>query len=141
MIASTTGSIYNHTLLLESSKDQVVNMVVELENNTGKAFYGHNKQVIPAGSKFYMVAQLNPSATTGITQPTTPGTAFDKSKVFQQDFTTIANLTIVSNNDGEHDKGLGAAYNVIPDLRTPALSIGLSVDLTWQAGLTFNVDM
>ena len=141
MIASTTGSIYNHTLLLESSKDQAVNMVVELENNTGKAFYGHNQQVIPAGSKFYMVAQLNPSATTGITQPTSAGTAFDRTKVFQQDFTTIANLKIVSNNDEGHDKGLGAAYNVIPDLRTPALSIGLSVDLTWQTGLTFDVDM
>lgn len=141
MIASTTGSIYNHTLLLESAKDQVVNMVVELENNTGKAFYGHDKQVIPAGSKFYMVAQLNPSATTGVTPPTSAGTAFDKSKVFQQDFTTIANLKIVSNNDGDHDKGLGAAYNVIPDLRTPALSIGLSVDLNWQAGLTFDIDM
>jgi hypothetical protein len=138
MIASTSGSIYNHTLLLESSKNQAVNMVVELENNTGKAFYGHNKQVIPAGSKFYMVAQLNPSAGT---QPQSPGTAFDNTKVFQQDFTTIANLKIVTNDDGEHDKGLGAAYNVIPDLRTPALSIGLSVDLNWQAGLTFDVDM
>lgn len=141
MIASTTGSIYNHTLLLESSKDQAVNMVVELENNTGKAFYGHNKQVIPAGSKFYMVAQLNPSATSGVTQPTSAGTAFDRTKVFQQDFTTIANLKIVSNDADGHDKGLGAAYNVIPDLRTPALSIGLSVDLTWQTGLTFDVDM
>ena len=141
MIASTTGSIYNHTLLLESSKNKAVNMVVELENNTGKAFYGHNKQVIPAGSKFYMVAQLNPSATTGITQPTSAGTAFDNTKVFQQDFTTIANLKIVSNDADGHDKGLGAAYNVIPDLRTPALSIGLSVDLTWQTGLTFDVDM
>ena len=141
MIASTTGSIYNHTLLLESSKDQTVNMVVELENNTGKAFYGYNKQVIPAGSKFYMVAQLNPSATTGVTPPTSAGTAFDKTKVFQQDFTTIANLKIVSNDADGHDKGLGAAYNVIPDLRTPALSIGLSVDLTWQTGLTFDVDM
>ena len=141
MIASTTGSIYNHTLLLESSKDQAVNMVVELENNTGKAFYGHNQQVIPAGSKFYMVAQLNPSATTGISQPTSAGTAFDRTKVFQQDFTTIANLKIVSNDADGHDQGLGAAYNVIPDLRTPALSIGLSVDLTWQTGLTFDVDM
>lgn len=141
MIASTTGSIYNHTLLLESSKNQVVNMVVELENNTGKAFYGHNQQVIPAGSKFYMVAQLNPSATSGVTPPTPAGTAFDNTKVFQQDFTTIANLKIVSNAADGHDKGLGAAYNVIPDLRTPALSIGLSVDLTWQTGLTFDVDM
>lgn len=59
---------------------------------------------------------------------------------------TTANFTIQQNiKDGtsnpNQDKGLGAAYNVIPDLRTPALSIGLSVDLTWQNGLTFDVDL
>lgn len=58
-----------------------------------------------------------------------------------QDYVTTANFTIKVNDGTSHDQGLGAAYNVIPDLRTPALSIGLSVDLTWQAGLTFNVDM
>ena len=141
MIASTSGSPVNHTLLLETPEDQPVNIVVEFENNSGNVFRGHNNELIPAGAKFYMVAQLNPSAKTGITQPTPAGTAFDNTKVFQQDFTTIANLKIVSNDVDGHDKGLGAAYNVIPDLRTPALSIGLSVDLTWQAGLTFNIDM
>ena len=45
----------------------------------------------------------------------------------------------MENSDTNHDKGLGAAYNVIPDLRTPALSIGMSVDLNWQSGLTFNI--
>ena len=58
-----------------------------------------------------------------------------------QDYVTTANFTIVKNDGTSHANGLGAAYNVIPDLRTPALSIGLSVDLTWQSGLTFNVDL
>lgn len=145
---TTSTNFYNHTLCLESASNQHVYMVVELQNNSGNEFHGYNDEVIPAGSKFYMVAELNPEATSGVTQPTTKtGSTFDKTKVFQQDFTTIANLKIL-RNDGTtsgsittYDKGLGAAYNVIPDLRTPALSIGLSVDLTWQAGLTFNVDM
>ena len=66
--------------------------------------------------------------------------------MFKQDYVTSANFTIQANTKDastspNQDKGLGAAYNVIPDLRTPALSIGLSVDLTWQSGLTFDVDL
>lgn len=139
MATTSNGSAVNHTLVLETADKQPVYMVVELENNTGKDFAGHNGDIIKAGANFYMVAKLDPSSTTSgeVTQPGTTALT----KVFQQDYTTTANLTIVSNTDTNHDKGLGAAYNVIPDLRTPALSIGLSVDLTWQSGLTFNIDM
>lgn len=141
MIASTSGSLYNHTLLLETPEKTPVYMVVEFKNNSGKEFHGYNNEVIPAGSKFYMVAELNPDATSGVTQPTGTNTAFNKEKVIQQDFTTIANLTIGASSTSGGNTGLGAAYNVIPDLRTPALSIGMSVDLTWQSGLTFDIDM
>lgn len=137
MKATTAGSSVNHTLLLETPEDQAVNIVVEFTNNSGNVFRGHNNELIPAGAKFYMVAQLNPSATSGVTQP---GGGNIKN-VILQDYVTKANLSINSNDADGHDKGLGAAYNVIPDLRTPALSIGLSVDLTWQSGLTFDVDM
>ena len=139
MAAKTEGSAVNHTLVLETIADQPAYMVVELENNTGKDFFGHNGEIIKAGANFYMVAKLDPSSQTS-GEVTQPGTT-KLTKVFQQDYTTTANLKIVENNGTNHDKGLGAAYNVIPDLRTPALSIGLSVDLTWQSGLTFNVDM
>ena len=137
MIASTSGSPVNHTLPLETPEDQPVNIVVEFENNSGNVFRGHNNELIPAGAKFYMVAQLNPSATSGVTQPKDGSIR----NVILQDYVTTANLSINTNDGNDHDKGLGAAYNVIPDLRTPALSIGLSVDLTWQTGLTFDVDM
>lgn len=142
MAATVNGSAVNHTLVLETADKQPVYMVVELENNTGKDFAGHNGDIIKAGANFYMVAKLDPSSKTSgeVTQPGNSGTT-TLSRVFQQDYVTTANLTIVSNNDDNHDKGLGAAYNVIPDLRTPALSIGLSVDLTWQTGLTFNINM
>ena len=49
-----------------------------------------------------------------------------------QDYTTVANLTI---------KSLKNAYSTVPDLRSIQLNLGLSVDLTWQSGLTFNVDI
>lgn len=137
MIASTSGSPVNHTLLLETPASSAVNIVVEFTNNSGNVFRGHNNELIPAGAKFYMVAKLDPSDQNGVKQP--QGETINQ--VFRQDYTTVANLTINTNDATDHNKGLGAAYNVIPDLRTPALSIGLSVDLSWQSGLTFNIDM
>ena len=53
-------------------------------------------------------------------------------RVFVQDYTTTANFTI---------KDLKKAYVTIPDLRASQLQLGLSVDLTWQSGLTFDVDL
>lgn len=138
MAAKTEGSAVNHTLVLETIADQPAYMVVELENNTGKDFSGHNGEIIKVGANFYMVAKLDPKSTTN-DEVKQPETSTSLTKVFQQDYTTVANLTIMENSDTNHDKGLGAAYNVIPDLRTPALSIGMSVDLNWQSGLTFNI--
>lgn len=131
--ATTTASTANNTLVLQTPADEDVNVLLELTNNTGKRFKGKDGYV-PAGGKFYLLAPLTPSKGTGYTAGTLD-------KVFMQDYVTTANFTIVKNDGTNHDKGLGAAYNVIPDLRTPALSIGLSVDLKWQSGLTFNIDM
>ena len=61
-------------------------------------------------------------------------------QVFKQDYKTIANFSISQNTGDEHKKGLGAAYNTIPDLRTPQLELGLSVDLHWEEGITFDVE-
>ena len=136
--ATTGGSTANNTLALETPADENVNVLLELTNNTGKRFKGKNGY-IPNGAKFYLLGTLTP----------TNGTGYEKDKldqVFKQDYVTTANFTIKQNvkNDTDNpnqNQGLGAAYNVIPDLRTPALSIGLSVDLTWQTGLTFDVNM
>ena len=133
--ATTNGSTANNTLVLETPADENVNVLLELTNNTGKRFKGKDGY-IPAGAKFYLLGTLTPSK--GQIDGQTSTTL---NQVFKQDYVTTANFTIVTNDGKDHDKGLGAAYNVIPDLRTPALSIGLSVDLTWQTGLTFNVDM
>ena len=138
--ATTTGSTANNTLVLETPADENVNVLLELTNNTGKRFKGKDGY-IPAGAKFYLLGTLTPSNGKIDGQASTT-----LNQVFKQDYVTTANFTIQKNSldastNPNQDKGLGAAYNVIPDLRTPALSIGLSVDLTWQTGLTFDVDM
>lgn len=125
-INAKQGSAYsaiNHTLALETEKATAINIALEFKNNTDKDFYGINHNIIPAGSKFYLIAKL------------TPGTnEFDNpdglTQVFKQDYTTTAKLTI-----GE--LSLQKAYNVIPDLRSPKLEFGLSVDLEWKKGITF----
>ena len=118
-----TASDPMYTLALETKADQVVNIAVEFEN-TGDDFYGVNHQVIPAGTKFYLVAQLDPTKAKNYASG-------ELDKVFFQDHATQLDLTI-----GE--TSLQNAYNVVPDLRSPKLEFGLSVNLEWQQGLIFD---
>ena len=61
----------------------------------------------------------------------TTETTGNKKLIFEQDFKTIAKFLI--------KKLQGTAYNTIPDLRSPKLELGLSVDLEWQAGYEFDL--
>lgn len=121
IVAKKDGDAYsaaNSTLVLENGTSNVM-IAVEMLNNKAD-FYGYNNQLIPLNSKFYVVAELQASAATET-----------GSHVFKQDFTTTAKLTL---------QNLRNAYNTIPDLRTPELELGFSVDLTWQSGHTYEVD-
>lgn len=128
-----TGTLpYNYTLVLdnkdissENADQSNVNVVIELENNAAD-FYGADG-LIPEGSKFYLAGTLDLNATNSV-KP-------NDSKVdhvFVKDHTTVANFTI---------KNLKKAYNCIPDLRTSKINVGLAVDLTWQKGITFDVEL
>lgn len=119
----------NYTLVLDNNNNtstKSIYVAVELVNNTGIDFYGKDGMV-PAGGKFYLVGKLDPEATTGVTKPTAT-----VDRVFLKDYTTKANLTI---------KDLKNAYNVIPDLRSTAISVGLAVNLDWQTGIKFDVEI
>jgi hypothetical protein len=131
---TTAPTVNNYTLVLETpgiptpgsapvadTNDEVVRVAVELENG-GDDFFGINDELIPSGTRFYLVAELKVSSSWTTDMP---------KKIFQQDYKTTANFTIGENS-------LCKAYNTIPDLRTPKLELGLAVDLTWQPGLTFN---
>ena len=130
----------NYTLALETAAEQDVYVVLEFLNS-GDDFQGFDG-VVKKGCKFYMVAQLVPDE--DVTDKVS-GTANTGKKVFKQDFNTIANFTIGAgakdgNGDGISDtpEGFANAYVTIPDLRTPQLELGFSVDLTWREGITFN---
>ena len=117
----------NYTLVLDNKNSSTTNaaqskvyVTVELENNMGD-FYG-KEGLIPKGSRFYLVGELDPTNKTTTTAD----------HVFVKDHTTVANFTI---------KNLQNAYNHIPDMRTSKINVGLAVDLTWQKGIEFNVDL
>lgn len=130
--AVETGTLpYNYTLVLdnkdtssEGARQSNVNIVIELENNAAD-FYGDDG-LIPKDSKFYLAGTLDLSKY----NKTEDGTTLDH--VFIKDHTTVANFTIVD---------LKKAYNCIPDLRTSKINVGLAVDLSWQKGITFDVDL
>ena len=118
---STTPTTGNYTLVFDnkSTDKKPVFVTIELENNSDMDFYGQDG-IILKGTKFYLVGKLD----------ATENTEFDR--VFVQDHITTANFTI---------KDLKKAYNCIPDLRTSGINVGLAVDLSWQEGITFNVDL
>ena len=144
-----TQSDANYTLVFDnyvnpqstSTSQEVVNIAIELENNSNAEFYGVDGK-IAKGQKFYLIGKLDPndnqnSGTVSgtITWPETTKSNFPATgtnRVFIQDYTTKANFTINS---------LKNAYVTIPDLRASKLQLGLSVDLTWQTGLTFDVSI
>lgn len=112
-----TSGLKNRTLVLETagSVGEKVNFALEFTNNSSQAFYGKDG-LVPVGGKFYLVGQLNADGS--------------HAKVFEKDHYTKATVTINS---------LKNAYNCIPDLRSPKLELGLSVDLTWEEGLSQDV--
>ena len=132
----TTAGGTNYTLLFDnwsSGNQEEVLVAIELENNSNTDFYGVDG-VIKKNQKFYLLAKLSLNNTTPLSWPSFGSTyRFPQAtvdRVFIQDFTTTANFTINS---------LKNAYVTIPDLRASKLQLGLSVDLKWQSGLTFEV--
>lgn len=141
LVKSTQGTSTNYTLALQTEQTEAKYVALEFLNNCAD-FEGADG-IIPSGGKFYLVGKLDPAADTGVTgySATTTG----KDRVFTQDFKTIVSFTInAGSNDStspNHGKGLATATNGIPDLRTSQKELGLSVDMTWQEGLTFTVTM
>ena len=147
----TGNPVSNYTLVLDNFTDAPtgqpkVNVAVELVN-TAEDFYGKDG-LIAKGQKFYLIATLDPSQGTAVKWPSydESNTTFNlkdsykdrypvqygKNRVFVQDFTTKADFTINT---------LKNAYVTLPDLRASLLQLGLSVDLTWQTGMTFDVPL
>ena len=100
------------TLLLQSPDGEDVMIVLEFRNNSDKDFTGVDG-IVYKGTKFYLVGKLQLSEATGD----------DKTRVFTQDQTTTAKLRV---------DGLAKAYNVMPNLLSPRLEIGVTLTTDWE---------
>ena len=110
----------NTTLVLETPANTDEYIALEFTNTSTKDFYGVNG-IVPVGGKFYLVGQLSSALATET-----------ENKVFKQDYTTTVRVAI---------KDLKSAYVTIPDLKAPELEIGLSVDLHWESGHTYDLEL
>ena len=145
-IPATGTSAANYTLVFDNfnataaanNQDQdKVYVALELVNNTEMDFYGEHG-LIRKGGTFYLIGELNPKdkapTWADSDHPLPPykadGTTNKVSRVFIQDYMTSVNFKI-----GEYS--LQHAYLTVPDLRYSALTLGLSVDMTWSTGIDF----
>ena len=138
----------NYNASLGADAQQKVYVALEFKNCTGKSFWAKENMVRPGGT-FYLIGLLDPAASGGnatnlstIAFPTsaTPyalppydadGNTIQAKRVFIQDYMTTANFVMGANS-------LQKAYLTVPDLRSTQISLGLSVDLNWSAGLNFD---
>ena len=100
---------------------------IQFENAGNQIIVGKDNELIYPGTRFYLLGTLKPFDNT---QQKYVGTDNAIKKAFVQDYVTTAKFTVQSFKN---------AYHTLPDLRTPSLEIGLSVDLTWKTGITQNI--
>ena len=157
-VPKTAGSASapNYTILFDNytteTSQNKVRVALQFVNN-GEDFWGRDN-LIRSGQTFYLVAELDPTSMTipagnwdshyQIPPLDASGVSTKTTRVFVQDYMTTANFKFTVGEDPvTHDptSSLQNAYVTIPDLRSSQLSFGLSVDLDWRPGLTFDADL
>ena len=106
-----------NTLVLQSYDHKVVPVVLEFINNSGYDFEGLDGTVLK-GTKFYLVALIDPA------EASSGATAATVGRVFTQDYTTTLNMKVT---------GLSKAYNVVPNLLSPRLELGIELVSQWAS--------
>ena len=120
---TTETSASVHSLLLQSADNQKVPIVAEFQNNTTTTFRGVDGVIYP-GTHFYLVGEIDPATGTGTDDAA-------KNRVFTQDYTTSITITVPS---------LAKAYNVLPNLLSPRLEIGIEL-MPWEQSTPGNVPL
>lgn len=109
-----------NTLVLQSLKDEDVNVILEFENNSGLPFTCLDGIVYP-GTRFYLIGRIE-AALYNTPDPNVHDE--NKGQVFTKDYITTVNMTVSS---------LARAYNVPPNLLSPNLEIGVETTPQWVA--------
>ena len=109
-----------NTLVLQSYKDEDVNILLEFENNSGEPFTCIDGTVYP-DTRFYLVGNVDAS----LYHLSDPNVNMEnKDQVFTKDYITTVNMTVSS---------LAKAYNVPPNMLSNNLEIGVETTPQWVA--------
>lgn len=122
-LSTTQSTVPVSTLVLQSYGRKTVKLVLEFVNNS-QDFKGLNGTVYK-GTKFYLVGEITPT----IVEPADNPKAYDN-RVFTHDYTTVVNVTVSS---------LAKAYNVLPNLMSPRLEMGIELTPQWEQATTSDV--
>ena len=120
-LSTSTNENYIQTLVLQSYTGRSLKLVLEFENNSGQDFSGYNGTVY-RGTKFYLVGEVVPKSDSEKPKAS--------DRVFTQDYITTVNVTVTS---------LTKAYNVLPNLMSPRLEMGLELTPKWVQATTTDV--
>jgi hypothetical protein len=140
------GSTPNYTIVFDNytpgGTQKSVRFALEFRNGS-EDFWGKDNLIRQNGT-FYLLGELSLNSAEGepswdtyyqvpplIQTGDDAGKSSEVTRVFIQDHVTVANVKLGEN-------ALKQAVVSVPDLRTSSMSLGLSVDLSWTQGLTFN---
>lgn len=120
-LSTSANENYIQTLVLQSYTGRSLKLVLEFENNSGQDFSGYNGTVY-RGTKFYLVGEVVPTIK--------ENPDVHENRVFTQDYDTTVSVTVTS---------LAKAYNVLPNLMSPRLEMGLELTPKWVQAETTDV--
>ena len=108
------------TLALQNEDGKDVTIMLELENRSDKNFKGEDG-IVYKGTKFYLTGQvkLSGGSDTGVSASEKDDV---KKRVFTQDHTTTVTMKVQT---------LAHAYNVMPNILSGRLEIGVDIKLDW----------
>ena len=106
-----------NTLVLQTYDKKKVPVALEFTNNSGEKFKGLGGDILN-GTKFYLVGEIDPDEFKEDPREDI------RDRVFTQDYTTTLNMKVT---------GLEKAYNVVPNLLSPRLEMGIQLVPKWVA--------
>ena len=106
-----------NTLVLQTYDKKKVPVALEFTNNSGVKFKGLGGDILN-GTKFYLVGEIDPD------EFKEDSRIEIRDRVFTQDYTTTLKIKIT---------GLEKAYNVVPNLLSPRLEMGIELIPKWVA--------
>jgi len=119
----STNTFITNTLVLQTYDGKKLQIALEFQNDSDKDFEG-STGIVYQGTKFYLIGEIEPKLDADKPKAS--------NRVFTQDHITTVQFTV---------KSLEKAYNVLPDLMSPRLELGLELTPQWVQTTPTDVEL